>query len=176
MSEDISKFRPQPKWMGLSRGRDRLYQQGGNSLRQTDGHGINVSSDDLIRYVEGSLIQDIDRYTQVEEAICNDLDLYNECIDLRRKIWLTGHESTMVSRFCKSQCDLPFLWFSTQKASDRSAAAEELSAVSTDDLIRYVEGSLLADSDRNARVEEAIVKDLGLYEEYVNLRKLIWGP
>ena len=159
--------------MGLSRGRDRLHQQGGNSLRQTDGHGINVSSDDLIRYVEGSLIQDIDRYNQVEEAICNDLDLYNECIDLRRKIWLTGHESTMVSRFGKSQCDRPF---STQKASDRSPAAEELSVVSTDDLIRYVEGSLLADSDRNARVEEAIVKDLGLYEEYVNLRKLIWGP
>ena len=173
MSEDISKFRPQPKWMGLSRGRDRLHQQGGNSLRQTDGHGTNVSSDDLIRYVEGSLIQDIDRYNQVEEAICNDLDLYNECIDLRRKIWLTGHESTMVSRFGKSQCDRPF---STQKASDRSPAAEEPSAVSTDDLIRYVEGSLLADSDRNARVEEAIVNDLGLYEEYVNLRKLIWGP
>ena len=176
MSEDISKFRPQPKWMGLSRGRDRLHQQGGNSLRQTDGHGINVSSDDLIRYVEGSLIQDIDRYNQVEEAICNDLDLYYEYIDLRQKIWLMGPESKLVSRSDKSQCELPFPGFSTQKASDRSPAAEELSVVSTDDLIRYVEGSLLADSDRNARVEEAIVNDLGLYEEYVNLRKLIWGP
>jgi hypothetical protein len=175
MSEDISKFRPQPKWMGLSTSRDRLQQQGRDRLRQTDYRGINVSSDDLIRYVEGSLIQDIDRYNQVEEAICKDLDLYNECIDLREKIWLTGQESTMVSRSDENQCELSFLRFSTQKASDRLPAAEELSAVSTDDLIRYVEGSLLADLGRYHHVEEAICKNNDLYEECVRLRKLIWG-
>jgi hypothetical protein len=146
-----------------------------NKVDQKKVDGVKVSSDDLISYVDGSLIKDAERYNQVEEAICNDLDLFNECVELRRKIWLTESDNGVKIESLGRQLELGIPEFKTHKASEELPLIYEPSEVSTEDLIRYVDGSLLAELDRYHHVEEAIRKNNDLYEECVRLRKLIWG-
>lgn len=154
-----------------------------NKGEQKKFDGVKVSSDDLISYVDGSLIEDAERYNQVEEAICNDLDLFNECVELGRKVWLTESDNGVKIGSLGRQLELGIPEFKTHEAPEFKTheASEELpliyepNEVSTEDLIRYVDGSLLAELDRYHHVEEAICKNNELYEECVRLRKLIWG-
>jgi hypothetical protein len=146
-----------------------------NDGKQKKIAGDKLSSEDLIRYVEGSLIQDIDRYSQVEEAICNDLDLYNACIELRQRIWSTESDNSVPIGSGGGQLRFGNLEFKTHEESNKLFLSNELSDVSTEDLIRYVDGSLLAESDRYNIVEEAICKNNDLYEESIRLRRIILG-
>lgn len=146
-----------------------------NKGEQKKVDGVKVSSDDLISFVDGSLIEDADRYNQVEEAICNDLDLFNECVELRRRIWLTESDNGVTIGSLGRQLELGVPEFKTHRASEELSLIDEPKEVSTEDLIRYVDGSLLAELDRYHHVEEAICKNNDLYEECVRLRKLIWG-
>ncbi len=131
-----------------------------------------ITSEDLIRYVEGSLTADWRRYNRVEKAISKDTDLFDEYIELVGKIWPGKVLYPATFKTCRG---LGIGSPREEKGADPVGDVEGPFSATTEDLIRYVEGSLAKDPARYRRIENAICNDVELFEEVQELRRSIWG-
>jgi hypothetical protein len=148
-----------------------LKEQGGNGSQLVNNPN-EITSEDLIRYVEGSLTADRDRYNRVEEAISKDTDLFDEYVELCEQIWTGRVLNPATSKPWKG---LGIGYPRKISGADPVGDVEGPVSVTTEDLIRYVEGSLAKDATRYRRIEEAICNDVELFEEVQELRRSIWG-
>ena len=131
-----------------------------------------ITSEDLIRYVEGSLTGDRDRYNLVEDAISKDTDLFDEYVELCEQIWVG--QVSIPTNFNLS-LGLGGDYTPKEKGADPVGDIEGPISITTEDLIRYVEGSLAKDATRYRQIEEVICNDVELLEEVQELRRSIWG-
>ena len=150
---------------------EHLKKPGGNGSQPVKNPD-EITSEDLIRYVEGSLTTDRDRYNRVEEAISKDSDLFDEYIELCEQIWTRRVlNPAAFQTYTGGRIGHP----RDEKGADPVGDVEGPVSVTTEDLIRYVEGSLAKDATRYRRIEEAICNDVELFEEVQELRRSIWG-